>query len=77
MVVNNFIANGGDGFTVLKEAQGYRVDTGFADAEAFMEYLGQLKEVEAALEGRIEVLNEPQGGQPAYWAYRVPERVGV
>ncbi|MFD3004411.1 bifunctional metallophosphatase/5'-nucleotidase [Thermus tengchongensis] len=77
VVVNSFIANGGDGFTVLKEAQGYRVDTGFADAEAFMEYLGQLKEVEAALEGRIEVLNEPQGGQPAYWAYRVPERVGV
>jgi len=77
VVVNNFIANGGDGFTVLKEAQGYRVDTGFSDAESFMDYLKELREVEAGLEGRIEVLNEPKGEKPAYWAYRVPEWVGV
>lgn len=77
VVVNNFIANGGDGFTVLKEAQGYRVDTGFSDAESFMEYLQELKEAEAGLEGRIEILNEPKGEGPAYWAYRVPGRVGV
>ncbi len=77
VVVNNFIAAGGDGFTVLKEAQGYRVDTGFSDAESFMDYLKELKAVEAGLEGRIEILNEPKGEKPAYWAYRVPERVGV
>lgn len=77
VVVNNFIANGGDGFTVLKEAKGYRVDTGFSDAESFMDYLKELKEVEAGLEGRIEILNEPKGEKPTYWAYRVPERVGV
>ncbi|GAA5335632.1 bifunctional metallophosphatase/5'-nucleotidase [Thermus hydrothermalis] len=77
VVVNNFIAAGGDGFTVLKEAQGYRVDTGFSDAESFMDYLKELKVVEAGLEGRIEVLNEPKGERPAYWAYEVPERVGV
>jgi len=77
VVVNNFIANGGDGFTVLKEAQGYRVDTGFSDAESFMDYLKELKAVEAGLEGRIEILNEPKGEKPAYWAYRIPERVGV
>ncbi|MEZ0347943.1 MAG: 5'-nucleotidase C-terminal domain-containing protein, partial [Thermus sp.] len=75
VVVNNFIAAGGDGFTVLKEAQGYRVDTGFSDAESFMDYLKELKVVEAGLEGRIEVLNEPKGERPAYWAYRVPGRV--
>ncbi|WP_038049570.1 bifunctional metallophosphatase/5'-nucleotidase [Thermus caliditerrae] len=77
VVVNNFIAAGGDGFTVLKEAQGYRVDTGFSDAESFMDYLKELKAVEAGLEGRIEILNEPKGEKPAYWAYRIPERVGV
>ena len=77
VVVNNFIANGGDGFTVLKEAQGYRVDTGVSDAESFMDYLKELKVVEAGLEGRIEVLNEPKGERPAYFAYRVPGLVGV
>ncbi|WP_135257698.1 bifunctional metallophosphatase/5'-nucleotidase [Thermus caldilimi] len=77
VVVNNFIAAGGDGFTVLKEAQGYRVDTGFSDAESFMDYLKELKEVEAGLEGRIEVLNEPKGERPAYWAFRVPGLVGA
>ncbi|MCS7218737.1 MAG: 5'-nucleotidase C-terminal domain-containing protein [Thermus sp.] len=77
VVVNNFIAAGGDGFTVLKEAQGYRVDTGFSDAESFMDYLRELKAVEPRLEGRIEVLNEPKGEKPAYWAFRVPQGVGV
>ncbi|GAA6730480.1 bifunctional metallophosphatase/5'-nucleotidase [Thermus brockianus] len=77
VVVNNFIAAGGDGFTVLKEAQGYRVDTGFSDAESFMDYLKELKVVEAGLEGRIEVLNEPKGERPTYWAYEVPGLVGV
>jgi len=77
VVVNNFIANGGDGFAVLKEAQGYRVDTGFSDAESFMDYLKELKAVEAQVEGRIEVLNEPKGEKPAYFAYRMPGLVGV
>jgi len=77
VVVNSFIANGGDGFTVLKEAQGYRVDTGFSDAESFMDYLKELKVVEAQVEGRIEVLNEPKGERPAYWAYQMPSLLGV
>ena len=77
VVVNNFIANGGDGFAVLKEAQGYRVDTGFSDAESFMDYLKELKAVEAQVEGRIEVLNEPKGEKPAYLAYRMPSLLGV
>jgi 5'-nucleotidase/2',3'-cyclic phosphodiesterase and related esterases len=77
VVVNSFIANGGDGFTVLKEAQGYRVDTGFSDAESFMDYLKELKAVEARVEGRIEVLNEPKGEKPAYWAYQMQSLLGV
>ncbi|MGQ9754296.1 MAG: bifunctional metallophosphatase/5'-nucleotidase [Thermaceae bacterium] len=77
VVVNSFIAAGGDGFEVLKNAQGYRVDTGFSDAESFMDYLKALGEVEAGLEGRIQILNEPKTERPAYWAYRVPALVGV
>jgi 5'-nucleotidase/UDP-sugar diphosphatase len=77
VVVNSFIAAGGDGFTVLKEAQGYRVDTGFSDAESFMDYLKELKVVEAQVEGRIEVLNEPKGEKPAYFAYQMPSLLGV
>ena len=53
------------------------MDTGFSDAESFMDYLKELKAVEAGLEGRIEVLNEPKGERPAYFAYRVPGLVGV
>ncbi len=71
VVVNSFIAAGGDGFTVLKEAQGYRVDTGFADAEAFMDYLKEVKAVAPKVEGRITLLNAPQGERPAYWPYGV------
>jgi 5'-nucleotidase len=53
------------------------VDTGFSDAESFMDYLKELKVVEAQVEGRIEVLNEPKGEKPAYWAYQMPSLVGV
>ncbi|MER3451572.1 MAG: multifunctional 2',3'-cyclic-nucleotide 2'-phosphodiesterase/5'-nucleotidase/3'-nucleotidase [Thermus sp.] len=77
VVVNSFIAAGGDGFEVLKNAQGYRVDTGFSDAESFMDYLKALGEVESKAEGRIEVLNEPKTERPAYWAFGTLRLVGV
>jgi 5'-nucleotidase len=39
IAVPNFIANGGDGHEVLKSAPGRRVDTGFLDIEAFVEFI--------------------------------------
>lgn len=39
IVTNSFLAGGGDGQTVLKEAKGYRYDTGYVDVEALLEYL--------------------------------------
>ena len=42
MTLNSFIANGGDGSRTAVKARGYRYDTGFVDAEVFMEYLKQL-----------------------------------
>jgi 5'-nucleotidase len=38
VVVNNFMAAGGDRYDTLKEASG-KYDTGFNDAEVFMEYI--------------------------------------
>ncbi len=38
IVTNNYIAGGGDYYTVFEEADGYRYDTGFVDAEVFAEY---------------------------------------
>ena len=38
LVTNSFVAGGGDGYTVLEDATGTRIDTGFIDAEALLEY---------------------------------------
>jgi 5'-nucleotidase len=38
VTVNNFTAGGGDGHEVLKNAKGQRIDTGFVDLEALIEY---------------------------------------
>lgn len=61
VVTNNFIAGGGDGFTVLRDAKGFRVDTGFGDAEVLIEYLRTQPSWEPRLENRITILNEPRG----------------
>jgi len=47
VVVNNFIAAGGDRYDTLKAAAG-KIDTGFNDAEAFMEYVSAKTLTEAA-----------------------------
>lgn len=67
-VVNNFISTGGDGFNSLRDAKGARYDTGFADAEALLEYVRSLGTVNLRPDGRITVLNEPRSGLqgPAY-----------
>lgn len=38
VAVNGFMAHGGDGYSVLAKSKGERLDTGFVDAEVFMEY---------------------------------------
>lgn len=46
IVANSYIAEGGDYYSILGESTGYRLDTGFVDAEVFMEYaiaMGTLK----------------------------------
>lgn len=38
VIVNSFLARGGDGYTILADASGYRYDTGFIETEVFMEF---------------------------------------
>jgi 5'-nucleotidase len=40
--VNSYMAGGGDGYTRLRDAAGYRYDTGFVDAEIFVDYFKYL-----------------------------------
>jgi 5'-nucleotidase / UDP-sugar diphosphatase len=60
VVTNNFIAGGGDGFDVLKNAKGSRLDTYLPDYSVMTEYFQTLKTVEPKVEGRITILNEPK-----------------
>ncbi len=60
VVVNNFIAGGGDGFDSLKNAKGSRIDTYLPDYSVMTEYFQALKTIDAKVEGRITILNEPK-----------------
>jgi 5'-nucleotidase len=56
MVVNAFVAGGGDGFTTIKNASGYRSDTGIIDSDAFREHLERLGSVRNPTRPRITIL---------------------
>ncbi|MFW5697690.1 MAG: bifunctional metallophosphatase/5'-nucleotidase, partial [Fimbriimonadaceae bacterium] len=53
IILNSFTAGGGDGHEVLRDAEGYRVDTGLLDIDALVEFVQQLETLEAEREGRI------------------------
>lgn len=64
-VVNTFVAAGGDGFTAIKNAAGFRSDSGIIDSDAFREYLKKLGTVSNPQEQRITILQNADGiGQP-------------
>ncbi|WP_027480499.1 bifunctional metallophosphatase/5'-nucleotidase [Deinococcus pimensis] len=60
VALNNFIANGGDGFDVLKNARGTRVPTGTLDLDLLVAYLKANPTLDTRTEGRITILNEPR-----------------
>lgn len=39
IVTNNFMANGGDGMTIMQAAKGTRIETGFLDLDVFLAYI--------------------------------------
>jgi 5'-nucleotidase / UDP-sugar diphosphatase len=55
IVTNSFMAGGGDGYTELKNSNGYRLDTGFVDADSFLEYIKYLGTLSNPTEIRIAV----------------------
>lgn len=60
VVTNNFIANGGDNFAVLKNAKGFRQDTYLTDYVVVNDYFAFVKAANPQVEGRITIVNEPK-----------------
>ncbi len=56
IVTSSYLAGGGDGMYIFRQAAGYRSDTGFIDAEVLIEYLKGLGTVTAPTEKRISSL---------------------
>lgn len=55
IVTNSFVASGGDGFASIKDARGYRLDTGMLDRDALVDYLKVFKGDDPTVNARIEV----------------------
>lgn len=56
IVVNSFMAKGGDGFTPLRDAKGLRIDTGFNDVDALIEWIRKNPTASPKPEGRIKIV---------------------
>ncbi len=56
VVVNSFMATGGDDFVTLRDAKGYRIDTGSLDRDAMIEFLKKFKGEDLTGTKRIEVV---------------------
>lgn len=54
VALSNFTAEGGDNHLVLKNAKGTRIDTGFIDLDALIEYMRKNSPLTAKPEGRIK-----------------------
>ncbi|GIV97040.1 MAG: multifunctional 2',3'-cyclic-nucleotide 2'-phosphodiesterase/5'-nucleotidase/3'-nucleotidase [Herpetosiphonaceae bacterium] len=63
VVTNNFLLNGGDGYSVFTEGQN-KTDTGLLLADAVMEYIGANSPVNPQTEGRIVESTTGFGGAP-------------
>jgi len=55
-VVNAFVAGGGDGFATIRNATGFRSDTGIIDSDALRNYLRKLGSVSNPTEKRVTVI---------------------
>lgn len=55
VVTNNFMAAGGDGYSIFKGIK--QVDTGFVDADSLREYIEKSEEVDPQVEGRLTLIN--------------------
>ena len=56
IVTNNYLVGGGDGYTLFSELAGKAQDTGYGDAEVFIEYAGMKGELKRPSEQRITLI---------------------
>ncbi|MBU0506336.1 MAG: bifunctional metallophosphatase/5'-nucleotidase [bacterium] len=56
IVTVNFLAQGGDYNDTLKNAKGYRYDTGFIETEGFIDYIRMKKTISNITEKRIDIV---------------------
>ncbi|MBS4204133.1 bifunctional 2',3'-cyclic-nucleotide 2'-phosphodiesterase/3'-nucleotidase [Lederbergia citrea] len=73
VTVNNFMASGGDNFTVLLKGKNQVVDV--VDLEAFVNYVKKLKEVNTTIEGRMIKVNEKSAGLSALHSFRLKNSI--
>ncbi|HOL60116.1 MAG TPA: bifunctional metallophosphatase/5'-nucleotidase [Syntrophales bacterium] len=62
VVVNSFMAAGGDGFTLLRAAKGFRQDTGIYDRDALIEFLKKNRSWGGEKEERVKILSAEEKG---------------
>lgn len=60
--VNSYMAGGGDGYSRLRDAAGYRYDTGFVDAEIFVDYVKHMGTVEPPADTGVILTGRPISG---------------
>ncbi|WP_051283930.1 bifunctional metallophosphatase/5'-nucleotidase [Desulforegula conservatrix] len=53
IITNSYLSGGGNGYDVFKNSKGYRYDTGFSDAEAFMEYAKQADTIHRPIDTEV------------------------
>ena len=56
VVLNNFIANGGDGYSMIKP-ENY-TDYMFIDSDIFTKYIGQVKNATTLIENRLQIVGK-------------------
>jgi 5'-nucleotidase / UDP-sugar diphosphatase len=60
VATNNYLASGKDGYAIFSECTGYRYDTGFQDAEVFMEYVETVESLSKMPETMITFIQDIQ-----------------
>jgi 5'-nucleotidase / UDP-sugar diphosphatase len=66
VVMNNFMAVGGDGFEVFKNAKGARLSTGILDVDVLIDYLRKNPNLPGKVEGRIDIRHRQLGLMPEW-----------
>lgn len=54
IVLNSFIASGGDAYVMFRDAKGKRIDTGFVDLDALIDYFRKHSPIRIESEGRVK-----------------------